>query len=218
MFERKIMNNQIFCSLCDFKLEEFQTTRKRKYYLCSNCQSIQMDPSFFLSLEAEKKRYELHNNDVEDINYQTFVKPITDYILNNHNSKEQGLDFGAGTGPVITKLLKDQNYQIELYDPFFWNDPNLLYKQYDYIIACEVIEHFHNPKKDFALLKSLLKENGVLILMTNLYQEEIVFSDWHYKNDETHVFFYSKETFEFIKKRYNFNKLYIKDKLVVFQK
>jgi len=102
-----------------------------------------------------------HNNDVNDSGYHKFVSPIVNAVLNDFLPEHKGLDFGAGTGPVISKLLTDRNYQIKQYDPYFFNLPELLQKKYDYIVCCEVIEHFYDPDKEFQLLKSLLKARNV---------------------------------------------------------
>ena len=146
-----------------------------------------MDREFVLDPTAEKSRYDNHNNDVEDKGYQKFVSPITDAILNTYSVDDIGLDFGAGKGPVISKLLKDSNFNIKLYDPFYHNYPKLLDYKYDYIVLCEVMEHFNNPYKEFKKLKSLLKESGSLYCMTSLYNSSIDFKNWYYKNDSTHI-------------------------------
>ena len=46
--------------------------------------------------KAEKSRYELHKNDVEDKNYQKFVSPITLIILAEFTKESKGIDFGVG--------------------------------------------------------------------------------------------------------------------------
>ena len=77
-----------------------------------------------------------------------------------------------------------------------------------------MIEHFYNPKKEFELLKSLLKKDGVLYLMTGIYSEEIDFSKWWYKNDLTHVFIFTKETFSFIKEKFEFKDMKIEKNFI----
>jgi hypothetical protein len=47
-------------------------------------------------------------------------------------------------------------------------------------------------------LTSLLKANGMLLIMTMLYNDQIDFKKWHYRNDGTHVFIYRKETIAYI--------------------
>lgn len=188
------------------------------FYQCLSCKSVQRHPSTYPSLQEEKKRYEQHNNDVNDLNYQQFVKPIVNEVLKNHQPNEKGLDFGSGTGPVITKLLKDKDYYIQTYDPIFDNNKAVLQQQYHFIVCCEVMEHFHDPKKEFTLLKSLLLPGGKLYCMTDLYSVNIDFDKWYYKNDPTHVFFYSKKSLEYIKRKWGFSKLKIASRLITFSK
>jgi len=157
-----------------------------------------------------------HNNDVDDINYQKFVSPIILSIIRDFTHQSKGLDFGAGSGSAITKILTDHNYNIVQYDPFFHNDPDLLNDKYDCIACCEVIEHFHNPKKEFILLKNLLKKNGKLYCMTNIYNDNIDFHTWDYKNDITHIFIYQKETIHWIKEKYGFTDVEIEGRLITF--
>ena len=136
--------------------------------------------------------------------------------MKDFTQNAKGLDFGAGTGPVISKILKDNGFNIKLFDPFFHNYPFLLETKYNYIAACEVIEHFHHPKKEFALLKKLLLKNGKLYCQTNLYDESIDFHTWHYKSDNTHVFFYHNKTIHWIKDEFGFSEVVIKDRLITF--
>jgi arylsulfatase A-like enzyme len=117
---------------------------------------------------------------------------------------------------TIAKVLKDNNYNIALYDPFFHNIPELLEDKYDYIVCCEVIEHFHNPKKEFTLLKKLLKKGAQLYCMTDLYDESNDFHNWYYKNDLTHVFIYHKNTILWIQQEFGFSDVKISGRLISF--
>lgn len=205
------------CSLCEGDTEKFKYCRKREYIKCKNCQSVMLDSDYYISLEKEKERYKKHNNDVNDKKYQAFVSPIVDSILNDYDKNHRGLDFGAGTGPVITKLLRDKGYGIQIYDPFFANDKKKLEEKYDYIVCCEVVEHFHNPKKEFKKLKYMLKQGGSLYIMTSIYKDGIDFESWNYKNDSTHVFFYHKKALEYIKKVYGFSEMIIKKDMIIYK-
>ncbi len=207
-----------YCILCNSETDLFYKDLTTSYYKCRNCFSVFMYPGCFPNPEKEKKRYELHNNDVNDIRYQNFVMPIINELTRKFNPRNTGLDFGAGTGPVITKLLSDKGYHMELYDPFFWNNPEKLNLKYDFIVCCEVIEHFHNPYHEFDLMQSILREEGMIFCMTEFYSEEIDFPNWYYKNDPTHVFFYHKKALEWIKKNFNFATLKIQGRMVLLGK
>lgn len=204
------------CTLCGSKTEVLENWREKDYYKCKGCNSIMLHPDDYPSKHMEKERYEEHNNDVNDVEYQNFVSPIVNAVLSDYEKEDIGLDFGAGTGPVISKLLRDKDYNIKIYDPFFANYKERLEEKYDYIVCCEVMEHFHNPKKEFKLLKSMLNPEGSLYCMTNIYSEDIDFIKWNYKNDLTHVFFYHQKALEWIKDKYGFSSLKVKENLISF--
>lgn len=169
-----------------------------------------------LDMHSEKLRYEVHENNVEDKGYQNFVAPITSAVMKDFTQEDKGLDFGAGTGSAISKVLEDNGFNILKYDPYFHNYPQLLEQKYDYIACCEVMEHFYTPKNEFFLLHDLLKKNGKLYCMTHLYDDNIDFKAWYYKNDQTHVFFYHDKTIEWIRKEYGFTYVSINKRLITF--
>lgn len=209
------MTNNLQCSLCKEPTKLFYQKSGQSYFRCPNCKAIQLHPDCYLTPEQEKKRYEKHHNDVNDRGYQEFVAPIVEAITKNHTSKQQGLDFGSGTGPVITKLLREQSYNIRTYDLFFDNNTSTLQQTYDYIACCEVIEHFHHPDREFQLLRKLLNPDGTLYCKTDMYTDDIDFPSWYYKNDPTHVFFYHPETLEWIRANCDFHSLRIEDRLII---
>ncbi|MCR3921506.1 MAG: class I SAM-dependent methyltransferase [Firmicutes bacterium] len=202
--------------MCNGDATLFQIVSGKEYYQCRSCSSILLHPRMFISNEEEKKRYQEHNNDVDDIRYQKFVAPIVTKVRKKFTPAHNGLDFGAGTGPVITKILRDHGYNITIYDPYFWHNPEALEQKYDFIACCEVIEHFHDPAKEFSLLRSLLKPNGSLLCMTDIYTQDIDFKQWYYKNDQTHVFFYHAQAFQWIKAHLHFSTVTIDGRLIHF--
>lgn len=179
----------------------------RHFYLCTRCELLFVDPSEHLSPDEEKKRYETHNNDVNDPRYQDFVKPLVKAVRDYCTPSNRGLDFGAGTGPVLAKLLREANFAVELYDPFFWPDSKALQKKYDFIASSEVVEHFAQPGKEFSLLTSLLEPKGVLAIMTLLHTSATDFPSWFYLKDPTHICAYSLKTFSWIQKQFGFQTL-----------
>ncbi len=185
------------CVLCN-SLSTKQIQLQNRFYHCDQCDLRFVNPTFRLNAIDEKQRYLTHNNDVTDVRYQQFVMPLVDLITHNHNPRELGLDFGAGSGPVITFLLKQREYKINQYDPFFWPDKSVLNQTYDYIVACEVVEHFYNPEYEFNQFVKLLKPQGKLYLKTKLYEPHMDFESWYYKNDPTHVSLYSSKTFDWM--------------------
>ncbi len=204
------------CASADTRL--FTTIRNRRYYVCGNCFGIHVHEDGRLSAEDEKARYLLHHNDIYDQGYRNFVGPIVNAILARQDKRDQGLDFGAGPGPVISSMLREKNFNVQLYDPFFHINTEALTRSYSYIVCCEVIEHFYDPHREFETLWKLLDNGGRLYCMTYLFQEGVQFENWYYKEDPTHVFFYQNSTMRWIRDAFRFSKLEIDNRLIIFQK
>lgn len=155
---------------------------------------------------------------MNDDGYRRFVAPITSRILASYRPSDKGLDFGSGTGPVISVVLEEAGYDITQFDPFFRDDRAALERHYDYIACCEVVEHFHDPATEFARLHGLLLPGGRLYIMTFLYDESIDFKGWHYQRDSTHVFIFRKQTMEWIAERFGFTSVSFDGRLVVLDR
>ncbi len=202
------------CPLCSNKGLLLYHDGKHTFYQCSVCKGIYRDSHELLNKDEEIKRYYLHQNHINDLGYINFADPILSEVKKHYNATHQGLDFGAGHTPVISEILKRDNFNIEIYDPLFFNNKTVLNKKYDFITSCEVIEHFYNPKKEFELLYKILKPNGKLICMTDIFNGSN-FDSWYYKTDPTHVFLYQKETFQWIKDHLGFSGIIIEGRLIV---
>lgn len=187
------------CPLCQASkiAFSFKKASGESYLKCSCCSLIFLEPRFYLSLDLEKAQYDLHENDVHDIRYQSFMEPLVTELLKRTPGR-LGLDFGCGPTSVLVHLLKFKDYELSLYDKFYFPDHLALQKKYDFIFASEVVEHFQEPGKELNLLFSLLNEKGILIMGTSLYDEVSDFSKWSYTMDPTHVAFYSKNTFKWL--------------------
>lgn len=210
--------NSHICPMCLEKAFLFSAINNRNYYKCNRCYGIFLDPRNRLSIEEEKEHYEEHKNDVYDKRYREFVSPITKLIMNEYSTTAIGLDFGAGTGPVISKVLQEKGYSINQYDPIFITDQSVLNLKYDFIVCCEVIEHFYKPLEEFQLLFQLLKDGGKLVCMTDLVNDGHNFNEWYYKNDPTHVFFYSAKTVDWVHEKLKFSDVSIENRMIVFTK
>jgi hypothetical protein len=50
--------------------------------------------------------------------------------------------------------------------------------------------------------------------MTHIYDSGIPFGNWYYKNDPTHIFMFQEETFHFVREKFEFHDLKIRDRLI----
>ena len=192
------MSHSEDCPLCGCRQVPLQIVLRRPYGFCPGCHGIFAFRASLPDPKTELAEYLKHNNDVDDPRYRAFVRPLVDLVASRQKREDRGLDFGAGPGPVVTRMLSERGYSLALYDPYFFPDSGVLSTPYDYIVSCEVIEHFYHPYESFRLLSKLLAPGGTLYCRTTLVPDEIPFPRWHYKNDVTHVFLYHRKTIAWI--------------------
>lgn len=194
------------------------TSDGKLYYRCGTCELTFIDGVELPLEEEEKARYLTHENSPESEGYCNFLSRIIPPLTEVFPPPGSGLDFGCGTSPVLVGLLEKQGYRMNSYDPFFKNDRTLLDQYYDFITSTEVFEHLHTPKKELELLLSLLPQGGVLAVMTNFLYEEIDFNSWYYRRDNTHVSFYTEQTFSWIAEHYHCTLSFCSDNIAILKK
>ena len=129
-----------------------------------------------------------------------------------------GLDFGSGPQPTLSVMFEEAGHSMTIFDFFYENVPSVLEKQYDFITATEVVEHLHNPREELEKLWACLKRGGRLGIMTKLVPDLDVFSCWHYKNDATHVCFFSQSTFKWLALQWDAEMTFADTDVVIFHK
>jgi len=187
------------CPLCQENADnEFYQDRHRNYFVCGHCHLVFVPPEQWLSETEEKAAYDLHQNSPADPEYRRFLSRLFLPLRDRIAPESHGLDFGSGPGPTLSIMFEEIGHTITIYDHFFAKNPAALQQTYDFITTTEVVEHLHDPEKILRQLWTLLNPGGYLGLMTKLVRDRNAFATWHYKNDRTHVCFFSRETFEWL--------------------
>jgi len=190
----------------------------RDYYCCKNCSLIFVLPEQRVSREEEYSRYELHENIPTDPKYRKFLSRMFQPMMERIKPNSMGLDFGAGPGPTLSKMFEECGHRVNIFDSFYHHDQSVFELQYDFITATEVIEHLFHPLFELNRLWNCLKPGGYLGIMTKRPPGKRGFEDWHYKNDDTHIAFYSKETFRWIGSRWTSHPEFIGKDVTIYQK
>ncbi|MDP8262434.1 MAG: methyltransferase domain-containing protein [Candidatus Ancaeobacter aquaticus] len=213
---KKIMT---FCSLCNSERAAlFYQDNDREYLHCENCNLVFVPPQYFLSPEEEKIRYDLHENSPDDNGYRDFLGRLFVPLNKLLSPKSSGLDFGSGPGPTLSVMFEEHGHTMGIFDSFFANNEDVFNRKYDFITATEVFEHLHNPIGELDRLWSCLKSGGYLGVMTKLVIDKERFEKWHYKDDLTHVSFYSQETFEWLARYLNATISFFENDVIIFRK
>ena len=188
------------------------------FFKCSDCNLIFVQQNSLPDTNVEKDRYLSHNNDLDDPDYQAFLSKLWNPLERRLENGSLGLDYGAGPGPALIKMMSGDGYFVEMYDPFFANNKEVLDRTYDFIVCTETAEHFVYPSKDFNRFDRMLKLNGFLGVMTSFTDNVSNFGDWYYRRDPTHVSFYSTKTMDWIAAKMNWRVDLIENNIVIFYK
>ncbi|PWE00505.1 class I SAM-dependent methyltransferase [Marinilabilia rubra] len=207
------------CPLCHSNPEHHHPVKgplERRYLHCPVCDLVFVACHNLLPVNAEKERYEQHENDVDDPGYLKFLNQAVEPTLPFLSTEMTGLDYGCGPGPAICQILAKQRIECQNYDPIF--GPALPQGPFDFIFSTEVFEHFHDPEKELRQLDALLKPGGILTVMTMFRPAPGDFENWFYARDDTHVLFYTMKTFEFIASRFRYDMMWNDETRVVILK
>lgn len=209
----------ISCILCGAPETRFLCHEEGcDYQHCSVCDLIFVRPGQRLDPSEEKSRYDLHENNPDDPGYRNFLNQLFEPMEPRLNRGSSGLDFGSGPGPTLSIMFEEKGHSVDLYDPFYAPDSEVFDRSYDFITTTETAEHLFRPHAEFDRLWSCLKPGGFLGVMTKMVPSLDEFPSWHYRRDDTHVTFYSRDTFRWMARRWNATVDLIGERTAIFEK
>ena len=207
------------CPLCNTNQKlAFLSDAEREYYRCSCCDLIFVPREYHLSEIDQRARYDSHNNDPGDLRYRNFFKQLLVPLLAILPSNSHGLDFGSGPGPTLSLMLEECGHKVDLYDKFYAQNDAVFQNRYDFITATEVVEHLPNPLKDLEVLVKILQRGGILAIMTEIISPQLDFTNWYYKNDPSHVCFYSEKTFLYLANLLGLEIVTLSERVIILRK
>lgn len=192
--------------------------KQRAYWQCDRCELVFVDPNQRLVASDEKAHYDLHENDPNDSGYRRFLARVATPLNQRITPHSQGLDFGCGPGPTLSLMLQEQGHDVSLYDLYYFPDTQVLQRQYDFMTATEVIEHLYDPAQIWQQWLNLVRPGGWIGLMTKMVIDVDAFASWHYKNDPTHVVFFSRATFQYLAERDKLELEFIGNDVILLRK
>jgi hypothetical protein len=193
------------CQICGAAAADTFRDKKSKmlYYTCSACEYIFKSPEYYQSIEEQKARYDLHENNENDPGYEAYFKRFLDFVLPLVGKPSTALDFGCGRSSLLAKLLGRKGIECDYYDPLYHPENLNDSKKYELIVSTEVFEHLHHPKKVFEGLLARLENGGYLAIQTQFHPNDTeAFQKWYYHKDPTHIVFFRAKTFSVLAKQY----------------
>ncbi|WP_193165385.1 class I SAM-dependent methyltransferase [Microbulbifer hainanensis] len=191
------------CPLCRHEATQlYHRDQFRSYHQCAHCALVFVPEEFHLSTAQELEYYEQHENSLEDEGYRRFLSRCATPLLEQLQPHSEGLDFGCGPAPLLATMLAEAGHRVELFDVYYAPNRGAMKRDYDFVVATEVIEHLSAPGKELDNLWARLRPGGLLALMTKLVISPERFASWHYIRDPTHICFFSVPTFHWLADRF----------------
>ena len=91
-------------------------------------------------------------------------------------------------------------------------------RQYDFVTCTEAVEHFYNPKQELERIDGLLKDQGLLVIMTDHRRADREFASWGYRTDSTHVGFFNRHCWNWVAQKMAWQILEYHPRVVIFRK
>jgi len=207
----------LLCRSSDTCIYSFD--KKREFFLCKHCGLVFVPERYHYTEKEEKSRYDLHRNSPDNKGYVEFLNRFFLQIKKRTDKGRDVLDFGSGPDPVLSEIFEDNGYNVSSYDIFYAPDNSVLKKKFDLISMVEVAEHLRDPEGIMNMLWGCLNPGGMIGIMTKFLPEKSTeFVGWSYKNDPTHICFYSKRSFSYVSNRLNTEPIFAADDIVLMCK
>ncbi len=210
------------CPLCGSEAEPFHRVSnramRRDFVHCGVCDLVSAPRRFHVGPDAERHRYLEHDNDPDDADYRAFLGRLWEHLRPRLEPGSHGMDYGAGPGPALAAMMREDGFEVSLYDKLFHLDRAALARTYDFIVCTETVEHFDDPAREFDTLDRLLKPSGWLGIMTAMLDDWAGFPEWHYHRDPTHVGFYTERVMRWIADRHGWEAEFPRENVTLFRK
>lgn len=188
------------CLLCQHPhLKSLSCQDGRRYWECERCEYLFLDPSQRLALIAERERYLLHDNNLEDPSYFKYLRKTWDKLIVEPGwIPQMALDYGCGPTKGLEAVLLESAVQVWSYDPIFYPEKNWPREGFDVIYCSEALEHAFSPADVFSEWIDRLKSDGQIVLRTQFHSGIEAVESWWYASDPTHVGFFNATTFDYV--------------------
>ena len=187
------------CRICETESPDFYSDIRR-FYKCPACGLIFTEKT--ADNAAAEKHYKSQWNNADADFWKRQVDGLLGVIHRYQMPVGRLLDFGSGAGgitkefqargidatplePMINGYLKDLNYP----------------DKFDVVVGVEVIEHLPDMREELKEIERVLSTDGIMLFTTVLTDSFIdsvneveQFKGWWYKDDPTHVSFFSRKS------------------------
>lgn len=202
------------CKICNQDNESIFTSKilnkyDIKYFYCPHCGFLQTEEPYWIE-EAYAESINVTDTGIMRRNL-SLSRKVSILLYFFFKKDRKFVDFAGGYG-IFTRLMRDIGFDFSWYDPY---TTNLVARGFEYsdkeedkielLTSFESFEHFANPLDE---IEKMLVISKNILFSTNILPSVIPKPEewWYYGLEHgQHISFYSKDTLEFIAKKYKLN-------------
>ena len=184
------------------------------FYKCTKCGSLQTEKPYWLD-----DAYKAWNTEFDTgLFARCYNNFLIIFLICKLTNFKNVLDYGGGDG-LFTRIMRDYKINCFNYDKYSnalyskrFDIPN--FKKPDIVTSFETVEHFADPNVEF---NKIFENNPkMIILTTKIYKNQN--KDWDYFEFQTgqHIFFYTKDAFEYLAKKFNYGLVFLELGYILF--
>ena len=174
----------------------------RLLLFCPQCHLLFAPQQDLPTPEQETIRYQQHQNHLGDEGYRRFLLRLAVPVCRFLQPGANGLDFGCGPTPSLSRIMQDMGWACQRFDPLFApQTPSGI--PFDFLLASECLEHMHQPLAGWQRMLSWTRPGSILGFMTERWASDRDLTTWSYARDFTHVVFYHTRTFQYLADRWD---------------
>lgn len=218
------------CILCKKKLNPYKKINGVKIYECPICSiAITNNPPSAADLYEKNFPYDIDQyrllQKLQEQKFSNIIRIIKKYI-----PRGRILEVGAGYGLFAHMFFSEKTYEVEIVEPhlkpyFIESNPQIIKhrttyerfvetnkKKYDCVLFLDVLEHFNDPQEILAKTRSLLTDNGYIVLQLPNYKSLMarICTNWSWWMVEDHKFHFSPKSIRLILDKNGYKTLHLK--------
>jgi 2-polyprenyl-6-hydroxyphenyl methylase/3-demethylubiquinone-9 3-methyltransferase len=154
-----------------------------------------------LGIEVYNDTYVNYDPDYKEVRPSNWAHTFYSSIDYRYLKNIRHLDYGGGSG-IMSKILKNRNWESTSYDPYYENNVRPQGK-YNLITAIEVVEHALDIRKTLDDIISFLDKTGVLVFSTLLANKKTDIDWWYIGARNGHISILSVDSLKLLAKERN---------------
>lgn len=203
----------MICPLC-FKSQNLTVISGPDDRLFRNCSHCKLN---FTNTKLKRSEISVAKQNNKVAKSSKLMKKLLETVNFSGERGGKAICIGTKVGVDFQNALQKTGYDFDFEETNYISSGSE--PAYDLVMAIGTFEDFFFPAKEVDQITNLLAPEGILIIVTDLWQNLEQFSKWTFAKNPHHVSFFHEDTFNYVCEKYGFKKLSFEEgRIMVLEK